>query len=353
MEKIVLVSLSNAMGMQLYCSQLANVLSIDYDVSIIVTKYFDSSTVNDKVKVYKYFTTKRPTIDKGLLNINSYRKSLKIMNKCDVIHFLNSHPSNILLLSRLLRKNTVFTLHDPIPHSDNMLGKCRAIVDKIISKQSKKIIIHSKMHLENDLVKKYEDKIYVTPLASKSKSEKYHAIINRNVFLFFGRIENYKGLDIFIEAAEQVLKTRNDFKVVIAGAGDFSKYKQLIKHEDNYVIKNYIIPEGEVEDLFANATFCVMTYKSASQSGVIPLSYYYSRPVIITDIPSLQENVKDKITGFIVSKNVDEIGTLLNEILENKYDVDDLSENAYHYGNEYLSMESMAKKCEEVYFGGI
>ena len=59
MKNIVLVSLSNAMGMQLYCSQLANVLSNNYEVSIIVTKYFDDTQVNEKVKVYKFFTTKK------------------------------------------------------------------------------------------------------------------------------------------------------------------------------------------------------------------------------------------------------------------------------------------------------
>ena len=107
MKKIVLVSLSNAMGMQLYCTQLANVLSKNYDVSIIVTKYFDSSMINENVKVYKFFSTKRPTIDKGLININAYIQSLRIINHCNVVHFLNSHPANIILLNRCKCKNNM------------------------------------------------------------------------------------------------------------------------------------------------------------------------------------------------------------------------------------------------------
>lgn len=348
MKKIVLVSLSNAMGMQLYCSQLANILAKKHDVSIIVTKYFDSSNINANVKIYKFFSTKRPTIDKGLLYINSYLNALKVINSCDVVHFLNSHPSNIILLNRGKCANSVFTLHDPTPHSNDLLGKCRSIIDKIISKQTNKIIIHSKMHLNNDLVKKYINKTYVTPLASKSKSKKYNPIVNNNVFLFFGRIEDYKGIDIFIEAIEMLSKDNYKFKAVIAGAGDFTKYKRKIFHENNYVINNYVIPEKEVSQLFINSTFCIMPYKTASQSGVIPLSYYYSRPVIVTNIESLTENIVLNKTGFVID-NAYSLYCLLKKILVGEYNLDKLSQNAFEYGNKFLSMEKMAKNLIKFY----
>lgn len=350
MGKIVLVSLSNAMGMQLYCSQLANVLAEKNNVSIIVTKYFDETTVSKKVKIYKFFNTKRPTLDKGLLNINAYYKSIKVINKCDVFHLLNSHPANIVLLKMSKCRNSVFTLHDPIPHTNNLLGKCRSIIDKITSRYSSKIIIHSKMHLKNNLVKKYISKIVITPLASKAKSKDFLPLKNKNVFLFFGRIEDYKGLDILIASVESLLSVRNDFKVIIAGAGNFSKYESLIKHKENFEILNYVIPEYKVKDLFVDATFCMMTYKSASQSGVIPLSYYYSRPVIVTDIDSLKENVINGETGFIVEQDVSKIVKLLDSILKNHFNLSRMAFKAFEFGNNYLSMESMAEKLVKVYF---
>lgn len=350
MKKITLVSLSNAMGMQLYCTQLANTLCESYDISIIVTKHFDDKLIDSRVTVYKYFTTKKPTIDIGLLNISSYYKTNKILSESDAIHILNSHPSIFVLELFNKKRNIIFSLHDPIPHTNNMMGKCRALIDRIIVKYSTKIIIHSKMHYDTALVKKYAYKTFMTPLASKKSNSHYLPLKNNNTFLFFGRIEEYKGLDLLIAAFEKLADKEFDFKCVIAGNGDFKNYSNLIRHPEYFEVNNRLIPEEEVQQLFEKCTFCIMTYKTASQSGVIPLSYYYSRPVIATNIASLKENVIQGETGFIVEKNIDEIASLLKKILNNDFNLDEMSKNAFKYGNQQLSMESMAKDCIDIYF---
>ena len=349
MNKIVLISLSNAMGMQLYCTQTANVLATQYDVSIIVTKYFDEKYLDSKVKVHKFFDTNRPTLDIHLFNLVSYIRALKIMNNADVLHFLNSHPANIILMYLTKNQNRIFTLHDPIPHSNDFLGKCRRFVDILSTKLSDKIIIHSKMHMKNKNLSNILKKVYVAPLASKTKNNNYMPIINKNNFLFFGRIEDYKGIDLFINASERLLEKRNDFLCTIAGNGDFSKYQLLIKNMKNYTIKNYVIPEDDVKTIFENSTICVMPYKTASQSGVIPLSYYYSRPVIVTDIDSLSENVEEGKTGFVIKANVEDLMKQMELILDGVYDISKMSLNALEYGNTKLSMEVMVDYFIKIY----
>lgn len=349
MKKIVLVSLSNAMGMQLYCRQIANQLIKEYDVSIIVTKYFDEMDLYEDVHIYKYFTTKRPTLDRGLLNISSYRKSLKIIEKADVVHILNSHPSDIVLLFLSKCKNTVFTLHDPIPHSTNLLGKCRNIVDKIINKQVTKIILHAKMHLHNPMIKSIKEKCFYTPLASMNSNSHFYDIKRYNDFLFFGRIEEYKGIDNLIIAANELSKKRNDFTVTIAGKGDLTKYSNIINKNKIFEIKNYVIPEEEIELLFTNTTFCVLPYISASQSGVIPLSYYYSRPVIITNIESLRENIELNKTGILICKDYT-LEDIMSDILDGNYNIKEMAISAHEFGNDKLSMEIMCKNLSKLYF---
>lgn len=343
--KIVLISLSNAMGMQLYCRQIANQLVKNNDVSIIVTKYFKKLDLSDKVNVYRYFTTKRPTLDIGLLNLKSYFDSLKILKNADVVHILNSHPADIPLLQFSKCKNTVFTLHDPTPHSKDLLGKCRAIIDKTINKQASKIILHAKMHESNSNIIDIKEKCYYTPLASKNRNNQYYELKKYNNFLFFGRIEEYKGIETLVLAADCLSKERNDFTVTIAGKGDLTKYAKIIDENSIFKIINEMIPEEDVEKLFIDATICVLPYISASQSGVIPLSYYYSRPVIITDIESLKENVNYNETGIMITHDY-KLKDIMSDILDKKYDLNMMSLKSYNYGNDKLSMEKM---CDDLF----
>ena len=63
--------------------------------------------------------------------------------------------------------------------------------------------------------------------------------------------------------------------------------------------------------IFACLKFCfaldvvVLPYKRASQSGVIPLSYHYNKPIITSDLEGLTEVVQDgkKMIVITESKN--------------------------------------------------
>lgn len=48
----------------------------------------------------------------------------------------------------------------------------------------------------------------------------------------------------------------------------------------------------------------VLPYIEASQSGVLPIAYKYGKPVIVSDLPGLTENVWEQHTGLI-AKDID------------------------------------------------
>jgi glycosyltransferase involved in cell wall biosynthesis len=47
----------------------------------------------------------------------------------------------------------------------------------------------------------------------------------------------------------------------------------------------------------------VQPYRSATQSGVAQISFFYDRPLITTDVGGLAEVVDEGQTGFIVKPN--------------------------------------------------
>ena len=59
------------------------------------------------------------------------------------------------------------------------------------------------------------------------------------------------------------------------------------------------ITDGEMQWLFEHCKFVVLPYHEATQSGVLPISYKYGKPVIVSDIPGLRELVIKGKTGEI------------------------------------------------------
>lgn len=125
---------------------------------------------------------------------------------------------------------------------------------------------------------------------------------NKNVLLFFGFIRKYKGLDLLLESIRFL---PDDYLLVIAGEiyGSFDEYEQIIK---KYNLENKVklfiryIDDGEVPLFFSASDVCILPYKSATQSGILGVSYHFGLPVIATDTGGLREMIEPFNTGIIV-----------------------------------------------------
>lgn len=89
-----------------------------------------------------------------------------------------------------------------------------------------------------------------------------------NTFLFFGRIVEYKGLDILLESISFVkLHFHSSFKLIIAGSGDMQQYVHLLEEHKNILeIHNEDIPDSDVAEYFERSEFVVLPYKDATAS---------------------------------------------------------------------------------------
>lgn len=120
----------------------------------------------------------------------------------------------------------------------------------------------------------------------------------RQYLLFFGRIDKYKGIGFMLEAYREV--EEQALPLVIAGSGTLSNEEHAILGKiSNVTLINRYISDGEMKWLFSHAAAVVLPYIEATQSGVIPIAYAYSKPVLVSSIPGLTQFVSDGETGKV------------------------------------------------------
>ena len=177
---------------------------------------------------------------------------------------------------------------------------------------------------------------------------------NGKYLLFFGFIRKYKGLDILLRAFADERIQEAGIKLIIAGEyyDKPEEYKAIIEEhglEKALVQANDFIPDSEVSTYFSAADMVVQTYKTATQSGVTQIAYYYHNPMLVTDVGGLAELVPHNKVGYVTSTDIKEIADAILDFYENKRE----AEFVENIKTERLrfTWESMIAKLFEV--GGL
>ncbi len=148
------------------------------------------------------------------------------------------------------------------------------------------------------------------------------------VFLFFGYVRKYKGLDILIDAFAILSQENPKYKLLIAGEFYDSKepYAQLVqKHnlQEKVRIVDKYIPNEMVAKYFTLSEVVVLPYRNATQSGILSIASAYNKPVIITGVGGLPEFIDDGETGILVdSPTKEDVVKGIHRYFERKPHVD-------------------------------
>lgn len=266
------------------------------------------------------------------INPLSYHKTLSAIKQYDpdvlIISYWMSFfaPSYQYIARRLKGKTKIIALvHNAIPHEPSFFDKPLA---RFFFKQIDSFIAMS------DSVKKdimslqpsADIKIYPHPLYDHyppkvSRTEAIKALKidpDKKTLLFFGLIRDYKGLDLLIDAMD---KLDSSYQLLIAGEcyGSFDKYQKQIDQstaKDRLFVFNQYIEDEKVPVFFSAADLLVLPYKSATQSGVIPVAYHYEIPVIVTDAGGLKDTVSIPETGLVSQANALSLAHSINLFFE-------------------------------------
>jgi glycosyltransferase involved in cell wall biosynthesis len=144
---------------------------------------------------------------------------------------------------------------------------------------------------------------------------------DKQMVLFFGLIRKYKGLDMLLDAMNELKSNPN---IVLVIAGEFYEDKQpYLDLIEKYQIQNQVIIHAkfianeDVKLYFSAADLVALPYRSATQSGVTQVSFHFEVPTLVTNVGGLGEIIPDKVAGYVVESNGKAIAEGIKDYFEN------------------------------------
>lgn|GEM_PF-591253 len=304
----------------------------------------------------------------------------------DIVHVQDYLPAFFLFIPflKLRRKHICWTLHDLDIFSlwyrlftKGIDGRLQVLFRKMVTQptfmgnQIDIIFVHALSHKQKLMVKNVDEKkIHVIRQldykyllefnANDSSTRSYDSIFQDKYILFFGNIAPWKGIDTLVEAVKIAKnKLRENFNLVIAGKPypgfeGIKFFENIHNHDSKFItIINKYITSSEIPALISKACFLVLPYNNLfqySSSGVIPLSYTFAKPVIVSDVPTLVEYVDNGKTGNIFEvNNSNQLANYIVELIENNSKCLEMGQAAYQKMENEMSLDVVCKLINDAY----
>lgn len=308
MKRTLIVATTSYAGMGPYVSEIANLFTAKDNVFFIFRDYEDDffrknikEELHQKSVFFKKANSKWNKLISLIPHISAFQKHVLSTcqeKKIELVHFINN-PGPKQLVKKLEKTGirVISSVHDLHPHEANKEWY-KELRFKILYKQlqenlecGKAFITNSKFQL-NELKTLYPEKSifyhsFPSLITEKIKNGKETppelVSINKPYILFFGRIEEYKGISLIYDAFLKSPEIHSKYILVIAGSGTIPFSKKDDEHDIIFI--NRYIKDDEVASLFKMSAMVIYPYFSATQSGVLSLSLYYGIPTITSDVP--------------------------------------------------------------------
>lgn len=218
-----------------------------------------------------------------------------------------------LCVIRLAGIKIVWTLHNLRDHEEAFPALSH-IIRKIIAKLASAIIVHSKIANEavcKDFGTSISKKLHVIPHGhfidcypnqiSKAEARKKLGLSdNQFIYLFFGAIREYKGVDQLINAFK--LLNNSATTLVIAGRARDEQLDQkifnLCRDNDNILLNSTFIKPENVQDYMNACDVVVFPYRKILTSGAVILAMSFGRACVAPKIGSIPD-VLDENGAFL------------------------------------------------------
>lgn len=290
-----------------YSVRVASALAQEVKILLLLPRQVPTSCLStlDPAVIFEPFhlpRARQPWRQMGMI----YRLLQQIRSfEPDVIHLQQGHVWFNLALPLLRRYPLVITIHDPRYHTgDRESAKTPQLITDFGYRCGTHLIVHAenlrqlvveRLHVRPDIVHAIPMVVRGDATVKPEVEEEEHLI------LFFGRIWEYKGLEYLIRAEPFITALVPEARIVIAGRGeDFDRYRRMMVHPEYFTVYNEYITDDKRAELFRRASVVALPYVDASQSGVIPVAYTYSKPVVATTVGGLPELVEHGHTGLLV-----------------------------------------------------
>jgi len=277
----------------------------------------------------------------------------------DILHIQETYLTYLVLPIWSLRRHfpIVLTVHDLAPHSGRDSRKYwrERVYGQWLRSQANRLIVHgTRTQAESEkLDRRLAGRVDAIPHGTLGRANVSDDISGdeAGTFLFFGRIEAYKGLGYLLDACEILRSRGHNFRLIVAGSGsDLEQHRRRIGATAWVELIDRYISAAEVPDLFRRATAVVLPYTEATQSGVCALAFAFARPVVATRTGDVSEVVIDGQTGLLVPpRDAEALGDAMGKLLVDRRLRDSLAAGAGRFAKEKLSWPRIADMTCDTY----
>jgi len=340
-----------------YCIRLANALASKEEVLLLLPDNQVQPRLALLNQTTNLFTFRHPRLRQPLQQMQlvfSLLRHIKAWNP-DVIHFQHRHLWFNFALPLLRRYPLVLTVHDPTPHVGDLESqKCPQAVMNFGFRRAAQLIVHGEQlkHVVVNQLHIPAEIVHVIPhVVIGNEMPPQEITQDEQLVLFFGRIWEYKGLEYLIRAEPLITAQVPGARIMIAGEGeDFARYRRMMVNPEHFIVLNEYVSDEQRDELFRRCSIVALPYIDASQSGVIPLAYTSSKPVVATTVGGLPEMVEDGRTGYLVPPRDEKaLADAIVRLLQNQDLCRQMGTNGKRKLDSECSEEVVAQKTLAVY----
>ena len=151
---------------------------------------------------------------------------------------------------------------------------------------------------------------------------------NSSVFIFFGSIQAYKGLEDLLNAFEKLQLINPEIYLLIAGKvvnkSYFSSLRGRINSNNSIRLIDSRIANENVQYYFSASDYCVCPYRISLNSGVAHLSHTFNIPVIAPNIGGFRTLLEEGGGLLYDNDNLDDLYEVMKTALVTKFNGDDI-----------------------------
>jgi glycosyltransferase involved in cell wall biosynthesis len=348
-----------------------------HDVHVF-TRWVEGQPDRSKIKGVNYCRCKFPltkdiisffsTMSRAMLN--EFRIVAKHGGKFDVVHGHDWHVVDALYELKKEGYPIVLSYHSTeygrcggTLRTDELFKKI-FIREKLGAEIADRVVTVSKTMREElcGLFRIPREKIDVIPNAITPEKyqkdvgvvevkKKYGIPESSPVVLYIGRLEYQKGPDLLLEAVPWILKSRSDVKFVFAGRGTASRaLKRMVRKLGISDAVEFLgwIPYMRYVDLLNTCDVVCIPSRNEPFGIVLLEAWATGRPVVVTDVGGLGENVENFVNGIKVHPHPKSIAQGINYLLDHPRVRRRIAREGRKSVREY-NWESVTKKLLKVY----
>jgi O-antigen/teichoic acid export membrane protein/glycosyltransferase involved in cell wall biosynthesis len=275
-----------------------------------------------------------------LMDIRRFRPDLIVAHET-----LVPLPALVTFACRLIAPLRLI-VHDPDPHAgaDASISRLKRSLRWMLRKVATGYVVHG-LYCRKALLKSVSPKKPVICInhGTLLEPEKFRSPLPGNI-LFFGRLEQYKGLPTLYAVADLLAEKLEGFRLTVVGHGSEAASVRAFAATRSFVEFNegYASPE-DVISAMQDAVVVLLPYDEATQSGVLAAAMANGRPVVTAAVGAIVEVIDGQNGIAVPPADVAAFAGALEKILSDPLEWERLSQGAMRTAGSSMNWKTIGR----------